>query len=671
MNILLDNDLEHIPFGDFSYIDLENAIVAQLKIANDVINKQLKSQQYSWDVTIVEIDNVLYKLNSIWSLIHHLLSVMDNDELRKIQDKYQGEVTNFYLNLAQNEQLFNVFNTLKTLNLNQEQMKVIDNSLFEFKQNGFYLNAEDRTTFNDVIAKLDNLTTKFAQNVIDSTENSAIYVEFDQLDGIPNDIIQLYKEQAAVDGYNELYKINFHMSSYLPLMQYANNRQLRQKAYQIYVTRASELAQKEFDNKAIINEIILLRYKKAKLLGYNDYTSLSLVKKMANNSTQIIEFLDNLIDKSLPYAKNELTMLEEYAKTNYNIDKLEPWDVSYLSEKLKNEQYQYSEQELKQYFEINNVLKGLFELINNLYKIDFISNASIKLWHLDVIYFDIYQDNNYIGGIYFDLFSRDKKHSGAWMNSMQDRYVTKNFDKKPIAYIICNFTPKNDQGKSYLTIEEVQTIFHEMGHALHHLLTNVKHYSISGINNVEWDAVELPSQFMELFTWNYDILSKLSSHAITSKILPLTLFNKVLKARYYQAGLQMLRQIEFAKFDLLLHNYQEPQKLDYERLLNQIRQITSLIPTTSYNKFANSFTHIFAGGYAAGYYSYKWAEVLACDVFSEFEHINKVDELYPIGRKFVQTILAKGGLDSMADNFLAFMGREPKIDALLKYSFGE
>jgi oligopeptidase A len=288
-----------------------------------------------------------------------------------------------------------------------------------------------------------------------------------------------------------------------------------------------------------------------------------------------------------------------------------------------------------------------------------------------VVYFDIYQDNKCIGGIYFDLFSRDKKYSGAWMNSMQDRYVTKLFNKKPIAYIICNFTPKNGDAKSYLTFDEVQTIFHEMGHALHHLLTEVKHYSISGINNVEWDAVELPSQFMELFTWNYEILSKLSSHAITSEILPYTLFEKLLKSRYYQTGMQMLRQIEFAKFDLLLYSYQDSDTLDYESLLNKIRQTTSIITIPSYNKFANSFSHIFAGSYAAGYYSYKWAEVLSCDIFSKFEEVDRVDQLYLIGKKFLHTILAKGSLYSMMDNFLAFMGREPQIDALLKHSFGE
>jgi oligopeptidase A len=672
MNKLLDDSISHTPFGEFSYTQLENALITRLDSANEIINNAIKLKHYSWDDTIVVIDDALYKLNHIWGLVHHLSSVLDGDEIRQIQDKYQTIISNFYLNLSQNEFLFNILNQLKDdSQLTIEQKKVIDNSLLDFKLNGFYLSKMDRIKFNHVVTKLDTLTTKFAQNVLDSTEKSAIYVTLEQLDGVPSDVIKLYHQQAIQDGQDELYKISFHMSSYLPLMQYANNRILREKAYFIYTTRASELSQLEFDNTLLVQDIVRLRYEKAQILGYLDYTSLSLEKKMATNSAQILDFLTNLTDKSLPYAKNELTQLQDYAKKNYAIDNLEPWDMAYISEKLRVEAYQYSEQELKQYFPINNVLTGLFDLLNILYSIEFRLNQTIKCWHDDVVYYDIYHDNSYIGGVYFDLFSRNKKQSGAWMNSIDDRYITLSNKKNPQAYIICNFTPKNEQNNSYLSFDEVQTIFHEMGHALHHLLTKVDHYSIAGINNVEWDAVELPSQFMELFTWNYHILVKLSNHQLTNEVLPYELYSKLLNSRYYQSGLQMLRQIEFATFDLLLHNYQGQTEINYQDILKQVQNTTSLLTIPHYNRFANSFSHIFAGGYAAGYYSYKWAEVLSCDVFSQFDGIDDKAQLGMVGNKFLQTILSRGGLYSMNDNFKEFMGREPSIEALLKYSFGD
>ena len=387
---------------------------------------------------------------------------------------------------------------------------------------------------------------------------------------------------------------------------------------------------------------------------------------MAQSAEQVVDFLYQLADKSKNHAQQDLAELKDFATSDCGIDKLEAWDIPYVSEKLQQHKYSYSNWELKQYFPLNRVIDGLFKLIYRLYKVEFKLNPLIPLWHPDMQAYDVIKNSENIGIIYMDLFARLGKQSGAWMNSMQDRYIADSINNKPNAGIMCNFTPpSSSEETSLLTFDEVQTLFHEMGHALHHLLTTVNHYTISGINGVEWDAVELPSQFMEYFVWNKKILDSISSHVNTGESIPDELYQKIINARHYQSGLMMVRQLEFAILDIRLHQLDINTPDEYLQLSKQIRQQVAVIIPPEYNRFLNSFSHIFAGGYASGYYSYKWAEVLATDIFNLFDDLDDYTEL---GNKFYTNILSRGGITPMLENFIAFMGREPQIAALLKYS---
>ncbi|MFN7094464.1 MAG: M3 family metallopeptidase, partial [Burkholderiales bacterium] len=384
-------------------------------------------------------------------------------------------------------------------------------------------------------------------------------------------------------------------------------------------------------------------------------------------TTQVLDFLFELANKSKAQALEDVAELTRFAQDTAGINHLAAWDIAYFSEKLQQQKYSYSNNELKQYFQLPTVLNGLFKLIAQLYQIEFRLNSTIPTWHKDMLTYDVLKDRLVIGNLYLDLFARKGKQSGAWMNSAQDKHTYRDEKFNPMAYIICNFTNPIGDKPSLLTFDEVQTLFHEMGHALHHLLTQRHHFAISGINGVEWDAVELPSQFMEYFTWNYAILSTITKHITTDQTLPLEFYNKLLNSRFYQSGLQMLRQLEFAIFDILLHSETNVASLDYLRLLDQVRQQVAVITPPKYNRFPNTFSHIFAGSYAAGYYSYKWAEVLATDIFSVFDEVTQ-EHYKELGQKFLGTILSQGGLNPMLENFKAFMGREPQINALLKYS---
>ena len=494
---------------------------------------------------------------------------------------------------------------------------------------------------------------------MDATDKYSKITGIEDLKGVPEDLLPQYKI-----GDNQ-YKITLHAPSYVPIMEHCENRSLREELYYQYVTRGSEFNGGLCDNSQNICDILDLRHQKAQLLGFNDYTELSLSTKMATNASEVLDFLYNLSKKSKDQAKRELEELKTFAKTNYGIDNLEPWDIPFVTEKLQQYKYSYSNWELKQYLPLDKVLDGLFKLVYELYKVEFKARTDIPSWHIDTKIYELTKNNNSIGLIYLDLFARSGKQSGAWMNSMQDRFVSSSTNKNPQATIICNFTPPNMEGITLLTFDEVQTLFHEMGHSLHHLLTTINHFSISGINGVEWDAVELPSQFMEYFAWDRNILNNISSHIKTGISIPDELYQKLINARHYQSGLAMLNQIEFSVLDIKLHQSTISSCQDYLDLTTEIRSQIAVIPQVWYNRFLNSFGHIFAGGYASGYYSYKWAEVLATDIFSVFES----EPCYTtLGNKFYNTILSQGGLKPMLDNFIAFMGREPQIDALLKNS---
>ena len=659
-----------IPFNQIDISYLKTNLNQQLDSTQALITQLEAQKNSSWQQIIAPLQAQLYTLNQAWGLVGHLQSVKDSPELRTLHEEFLPKLTELYVNLGQNQALYKHVHTIKDIEysqLNTEQKKVIDNELRDFKLSGITLPPEQQQQFKTIQNQLSELATLFEHNVLDATDSYSRSATIDELAGVPEDSLALYKAMAEQEQ-QEDYKITLHMPSYLPIMQYCSNRQLREELYKAYVTRASELSNDaKFDNGALIGKILALRLEKAQLLGFNNYAELSLFNKMADTPSQVLDFLHQLAIKSRPYAEQDLTELKAYALQIDGITELSAWDIPYYSEKLQQHKYSYSSNELKQYFPLPKVFSGLFNLIGQLYSLKLVLNKEMSVWHSDVSAYDIIQNGQISGHIYFDLYARDGKQPGAWMNSAQDRNMDGEAEHLPIAYVICNFTKPVGDKPSLLTFDDVQTLFHEMGHALHHLLTVVDNSSISGINGVEWDAVELPSQFMEYFAWDYAILKTITAHIDSGEALPQELFDKVLAARHYQSGLQMLRQLEFAIYDLQLHSSFNPAVDNYLIELEQVRkQIAVLIPPI-YNRFANSFAHIFAGGYAAGYYSYKWAEVLACDVFSIFDGISGA-KLSELGAQLQRTILSQGGVRPMMENFVAFMGREPQIDALLKYS---
>lgn len=662
-----------VDFIDFEHLtikEIEDNLTTAIANMDACIKKLSKERISSWDTVLQPLQHDLLFLNRWWGITEHLQSVKDSPELRELHEKFQPQITELYVNLGQNKSLYQHIHTIKDneyKTLNTERQKVIENELRDFRLSGITLPDDEQQQFKQIQTELSELNTKFEHNVLDATDSYARYATLDELAGVPEDSLALYSSLAVADD-KEGYKISLHMPSYLPIMQYADNRQLREELYHAYVTRASELSNDgKFDNAEIIQQILQLRSNKAKLLGFNDYAELSLFNKMADSSTQVLDFLYQLADKARPFAENDMMELRNFAKETNGVTELMAWDVPYYSEKLQQHKYSYSSNELKQYFPLPKAFNGLFQLLNNLFAIDLVSNDEMPKWHPDVTCYSVMQNDNVIGYIYFDLYARSGKQPGAWMNSALDRNFDNGNARLPIAYIVCNFTAPVGDKPSLLTFDDVQTLFHEMGHGLHHLLTVINNPAIAGINGVEWDAVELPSQFMEYFAWNYQILQTITEHATTGETLPRELFDKVLASRHYQSGLMTLRQLEFAIFDLRLHSQFDPQADNYLTLLNEVRQQIAVLIPPSYNRFANSFGHIFAGGYAAGYYSYKWAEVLACDVFSVFDG-KSGNELRELGKKYHQHILSQGSIRSMMENFVSFMEREPQLDALLHYS---
>lgn len=661
---------QFIPFNTIDINYLTTQLEQKITNVHNIVAAIEASSISSWQTVVAPIHASLYELNFTWGIAEHLQSVKDSPELRELHEKYQPIVTDLYVNLGQNQRLYQHTQAVKDQeysNLNAEQQKVLDNDLRDFRLSGITLENDKQQEYKQIQTKTSELKTKFDHNVLDATDSYVKYVSLDELAGVHADSIAMYKaqaEQANADGY----KITLHMPNYLPIMQYASNRELRRELYQAYVTRASELSMDgKFDNSPIIRQILELRSQKARLLDFKTYANYSLYTKMAETPEQVLDFLYQLAHKSRVYAEHDLNELRTFAQQLDGISELQAWDLAYYSEKLQEQKYSYSSNELKQYFPLPKAFVGLFGLIKQLYQVEFVANPTMPNWHADVSSYDVMQQDKLIGHIYFDLYAREGKQSGAWMNSAQNRSMDNGEARLPIAYIICNFTKPIGTKPSLLSFDDVQTLFHEMGHGLHHLLTTIDNSAIAGINGVEWDAVELPSQFMEYFTWDYAILRTITAHVDTGAELPEELFAKVLAARHYQSGLQMLRQLEFAIFDLKLHGEYNSNTANYLQLLNQVRQEISVLQPPEYNRFANSFGHIFAGGYAAGYYSYKWAEVLACDVFSRFDG-KSGSELSALGKQFCQTILSQGSLRPMMENFKTLMGREPQIEALIKYS---
>ena len=648
-----------------------------------------------WDAFVAPLDDANEKLGRAWGQVSHLHSVMDSPELREVYNANLQKITVYYAELGQNEALFAKYKALKARSdfaaLSAPRQKIVDNELRDFRLGGAELPDDKKARFMQVQEELAQLSAKFEENILDATNDFALYIDdAGELAGVPDDVLAMMKAAAEADAKTG-WKITLHMPSYLPVMQYADNRDLREQLYRAYVTRASEFGKPEhpqgvghgckdaeasttvhLDNTPLIGSILRLRREAAELLGFKSYAEVSLAAKMADTPTEVLKFLDELGVRARPYAEKDYAELKAFARDELGLADLQAWDTTYASEKLSIARYSFSDQEVKQYFPEPRVLAGLFKLIETLYGLH-VREDSAPVWHPDVKFYTLYdRAGQRIGQFYLDLYARASKRGGAWMDDVITRRRKDDGIQTPVAYLNCNFSGPVGDKPALFTHDDVITLFHEAGHGLHHLLTQIEELGVSGINGVEWDAVELPSQFMENFCWEWDVLKHMTAHVDTGEPLPRALFDKMLAAKNFQSGLQTLRQIEFASFDMHLHDDFDPNGgRTAQDLIDDIRKKVALITPPAYNRFPNNFSHIFAGGYAAGYYSYKWAEVLSADAYALFE-----DEaegyggvLNPeVGHRFWSEILAQGGARPALESFKAFRGREPTIDALLRHN---
>jgi len=634
-----------------------------------------------WAAFVAPLDDANEKLGRAWGQVSHLHSVMDSPALREVYNVNLQKITVYYAELGQNEALFTKFKALKAgagfAALSDARRKIVDNELRDFRLGGAELPADKKARFMQVQEALAQLSAKFEENLLDATNDFALYVDdAARLAGVPDDVLSMMKTAAEADGKTG-WKITLHMPSYLPVMQYAGDRALREQVYRAYVTRASEFPtatspEGKWDNTPLIASILKLRREAAELLGFASYAQVSLAAKMADTPSDVLKFLDELAVRARPYAEKDYAELKAFARDELGLTDLQAWDTTYVSEKLSVARYSFSDQEVKQYFPEPRVLAGLFRLIETLYGLH-VREDQAPVWHPDVKFYTLTDHaGQRVGQFYLDLYARASKRGGAWMDDVITRRRTADGIQTPVAYLNCNFSGPVGGKPALFTHDEVITLFHETGHGLHHLLTRIEELGVSGINGVEWDAVELPSQFMENFCWEWDVLKHMTAHVDTGAPLPRELFDRMLAAKNFQSGLQTLRQIEFASFDMHLHDDFDPSgprtALD---LIDDIRKQVAVVIPPAYNRFPNNFSHIFAGGYAAGYYSYKWAEVLSADAYALFE-----DEaegyggvLNPeVGHRFWSEILAQGGARPALESFKAFRGREPTLDALLRHN---
>lgn len=675
-NPLLAQDL----YPAFSRVKPEHIKPAITKLIDDcrrtverVVSDEENKENATWDSLIAPIDEALSVLGKAWGIVTHLNSVVSSDELREAHDEMLPIVSEFYTWLGQNYELYQAYKDLYAhdsyLFMGEAQRRAVELELRDFKLSGIALEAEDKKRFAELRAKLSELCSKFSNNVLDATNDFIKHVtDVEELKGLPESALALARQEAQahnMDGYI----LTLKLPSYLPVMQHAVNRQLREEMYRAYVTRASEIgpSASKFDNTEIINEELKYSTEIAEMLGFNTYADLSLATKMAESKEQVLGFLEDLAKRSKAQAQEEVKEVQAYAKSK-GVSNLKPWDYPYYSEMLKQEKYSISDEQIRPYFPLNKVLSGLFNLVKNLFGIEVRPHLGMDIWHKDVSFYDIHdKDGNLLGGFYTDLYARERKNGGAWMDScVGRRYRQDGSLQTPVAYLICNFMPPIGDKPALLNHDEVETLFHEFGHCLHHLLTTVDVSSLAGINNVPWDAVEVPSQFMENFTWQPEVLDLLTCHVDTGAKLPAELLANMLASRNYHSALAMLRQLEFAIFDLKVYGVKKLSGTVQE-LLNEVRKEVSVLPTADFNRFQNSFTHIFAGGYSAGYYSYKWAEVLSSDIFAKFEESGNVMSS-EVGHEYLHKILENGGSHEFMEMFKNFRGREPSIDALLRHS---
>lgn len=668
--------LEKHRLPEFSLIQpehVEPAIDQLLKENQEGIEALLANRPRTWETLMAPLSALNDRLQQAWSPVSHLNAVMNSEALRKAYNACIPKLTDYHTFLGQHQTLYQTIQVLKESpeykNLDKAQQKAIDHALRDFKLSGVSLSEEKRKQFAEIEQKLSQLQNKFSENLLDATDRFFIDVDNkSDLTGLTEDALQLAHEKAKAAGKTG-FRFGLDYPSFHAIMTYCDNRGLRAKMYEAYVTRASDqgpLANK-FDNTQIMEEIIALRHEEANLLGYPNYAALSLEKKMAKDPKEVIAFLEDLVQKAKPFAEKEIKALQTFAAEDFGQKGLEPWDIAYFSEKLKRKLYDISQEELKSYFSLEKVLNGMFEIVKRLYGIHFERVHHFSSWHPDVRLYEAFDEFNTLRGeFYIDLFARAQKRSGAWMDECRIRFRREEGLQTPVAYLTCNFTPPTEDKPALLTHEEVETLFHEFGHTLHHILTLVDYADVSGINGVPWDAVELPSQFFENWCWQEEALELISSHIHTERPIEKALLGKLNRAKNFQAGMMLIRQLEFALFDFKLHyEYQPHQGPQVAKCLQSVRDRVSVIQAPSFNRFQHSFSHIFSGGYAAGYYSYLWAEVLASDAFSRFEEEGVMNQA--TGRSFLHHILEQGGSEEPAELFKAFRGRKPSIEPLLRH----
>ncbi len=638
------------------------------------LTKQLLADntEYSWENLVLPLEISDNEMERMWSPISHLNGVLNTPELRDAYTACLPKLSEYSTEMGQNKELFLALQQIQdkqdVLGLDDAQCKSLENTLKGFRLSGVDLSDEKKKRYAEISTDLSTLTSKYSDNVLDA--NNAWTKEIDDvsaLAGLPESAVEQAVEAAKQrDLTGWLLTLDF--PSYYAVMTYADDQSLREEVYRAYSTRASDQGDAKLDNSENMGKILQLRQEKATLLGFDSYANLSLDTKMADSPEQVLSFLDELAEKSLPFAKKEFQELSEFALKELNMRNLQAWDIGYASEKLKQERYAISDEDLKPYFPVDKVLKGLFELVERLYKVTIKQNTSVKSWHDDVRFFEIYDETkNLKARFYLDLYARQHKRGGAWMADFCSRFKMGDKVQTPVAYMTCNSAPPAGGKPALFTHDEVITLFHEFGHGLHHMMTKVEYLDISGISGVEWDAVELPSHFMENWCWQREALNMFAAHYETGKKIPDALFDKMQAARHFQTAMGMVRQLEFSIFDIRIHGDSSINSAEQiQAVLDKTREHIAVIVPPKFNRFQHGFSHIFAGGYAAGYYSYKWAEVLSADAFARFEEEGLFNQA--VGESFLKEVLEVGGSRTAMESFKAFRGREPSVDALLKHS---
>lgn len=673
-------DTSHLPrFSDIQPEHVTPALTQLLADADAALERVTSDAvPADYDAMSAVLDVATERLHFAWGAVNHLNHVADNPALRSAYNENLPKVTDFHTRLGADERLYAKYKAIAAspaaAKLSAPRKKALANAIRDFVLSGAELQGADRDRFAQIQERLAALSQAFSEHVLDATDSFALYVSEAELDGVPDDVKAAARAAAQADN-KDGHKITLHFPSYFPVMQYGTNRALRERLYTAYSTRASELGKPEHDNSGVMRELLALRQEEARLLGYENFAEVSLVPKMAETPKQVMDFLRDLAQRARPFAERDLAELREFAAKELGLPEVQAWDVPFVSEKLKEARYAFSDQEVKPYFTETKVLDGLFRIIETLFDVRILADMA-PVWNPSVRFFRIERNTSgaeggatLVGHFYLDPYARSGKRPGAWMDDVRGRWARpEGRTQTPVAHLVCNFAaPVVVDGKlrpALLTHDDVTTLFHEFGHGLHHMLTQVSDVGVAGISGVEWDAVELPSQFMENFCWEWDVLKHLTAHVDTGEPLPRALYDKMLAAKNFQSGLQTLRQIEFSLFDMRLHA--EPgTEADIQKVIDDVRREIAVVIPPIFNRFQHGFSHIFSGGYSAGYYSYKWAEVLSADAWSAFEESGTLNP--ETGRRYRREILEAGGSRPAMESFKAFRGREPRIDALLRH----